>query len=104
MYINVIIPQRNFEHKSTVTVIVHNSDRYDKGTNYLDLIDIKNYKEPTKPTKKRNIEARSSNSCCNGNETMCSVCPTEVPVTVNNKRYSRLYVNWPTFLSDFNQI
>jgi hypothetical protein len=50
MYIYVIIPQRNFEHKSTVTVIVHNSDRYEKETNYLDLIDIKNYKEPTKST------------------------------------------------------
>jgi len=37
MYINVIIPQRNFEHKSTVTVIVHNSDRYEKETSYLDL-------------------------------------------------------------------
>jgi hypothetical protein len=50
MYINVIIPQRNFEHKSTVTVIVHNSDRYGKETNFLDLVDIKNYKEPTKST------------------------------------------------------
>jgi len=50
MYKNVIIPQRNFEHKSTVTVIVHSSDRYEKETNYLDLIDIKNYKEPTKST------------------------------------------------------
>ena len=50
LYINAIIEQRNFEHKSTVTVIVHSSDRYKKGTNYLDLIDIKNYKEPTKST------------------------------------------------------
>jgi hypothetical protein len=50
MYINVIIPQRSFEQKSTVTIIVHNSDRYEKGTNYVDLIDIKNYKEPTKST------------------------------------------------------
>jgi hypothetical protein len=50
MYINVINPQRNFEHKSTVTVIAHTSDRYEKGINQLELINIKNYKEPTKST------------------------------------------------------